>query len=299
MQLNRLLMRRPVSILRSMMEVMSCRSLKTISRRNTRGCRAPRCTVSNQIGRKVCCSYEPLAKQRGERRRDFATAHKRKPVHRGPSNRWDQYSEDSSATSSEAHNTSDQGNNAGTWGPWESVSKAKRQTQPYRLQQANQSDGQWSRWADDIRQSQPDQWSSSSAKWHSFAGYERSWKRTSEWDRSKWSTPNRSTLKGSEYGTDQEWHLRNMRYGDGMGLRLHSEPLQESKANSYRSLKMTGRQTHHCLWGGRELEINLASRWEGVRLPRASGKFPGFPGSSPNFPRSFSATSPEVLSLWN
>ena len=47
------------------------------------------------------------------------------------------------------------------------------------------------------------------------------------------------------------------------------------------------------------LETNLASRWEGVRLPRASGKAPDFPGSSPNFPRSFSATSPEVLSLWN
>ena len=49
----------------------------------------------------------------------------------------------------------------------------------------------------------------------------------------------------------------------------------------------------------RKLEIDLASRWEGVRLPRASGKPPDFPGSSPNFPGSFSATSPEVLSLWN
>ena len=47
------------------------------------------------------------------------------------------------------------------------------------------------------------------------------------------------------------------------------------------------------------LETNLASRWEGVRLPRASGKSPDFPGSSPNCPGSFSATSPEVLSLWN
>ena len=47
------------------------------------------------------------------------------------------------------------------------------------------------------------------------------------------------------------------------------------------------------------LETKLASRWEGVRLPRASGKSPDFPGSSPNFPGTFSATSPEVLSLWN
>ena len=46
-------------------------------------------------------------------------------------------------------------------------------------------------------------------------------------------------------------------------------------------------------------ERNLASRCEGVRLLRASGKFPDFPGSSPNFSGSFSATSPEVLSLWN
>ena len=47
------------------------------------------------------------------------------------------------------------------------------------------------------------------------------------------------------------------------------------------------------------LETDLASHWEGIRLPRASGKFPDFPGSSPNFPGSFSTTSPEVLSLWN
>ena len=35
------------------------------------------------------------------------------------------------------------------------------------------------------------------------------------------------------------------------------------------------------------LETNLASRWEGVRLPRASGKSPDFPRSSPHFPGSF------------
>ena len=35
------------------------------------------------------------------------------------------------------------------------------------------------------------------------------------------------------------------------------------------------------------LETNSASHWEGVRLPRASGKSPDFPGSSPNFPGSF------------
>ena len=47
------------------------------------------------------------------------------------------------------------------------------------------------------------------------------------------------------------------------------------------------------------LETNLGSRWEGVGLPRASGKSPDFPGSSPNFPGSSLATSPELLPLSN
>ena len=63
-----------------------------------------------------------------------------------------------------------------TWGPCESVSKSQRAAQPYRLQKANKSDGQWSRWASDVRQSQPDQWSDSSAKWMSSAGDDSSWK---------------------------------------------------------------------------------------------------------------------------
>ena len=40
------------------------------------------------------------------------------------------------------------------WGPWppsEPASRDKRPAQPYRLQKANKSDGQWSRWASDIR----------------------------------------------------------------------------------------------------------------------------------------------------
>ena len=48
-----------------------------------------------------------------------------------------------------------------------------------------------------------------------------------------------------------------------------------------------------------KVKTNLASRWEGVGFPRASGKSPDLTGSFPNFPGSFSATSPEVLSLWN
>ena len=114
--------------------------------------------------------------------RDIAGVQKRKPyTQRRQGNRWDQYGESSSAAYSEAHVASEQLKDESTWGPCESASKDRRQAQPYRLQQANKSDGQWSRWASDIRQSQPDQWSSSSSRWHSSAGDERSWKRRSSW----------------------------------------------------------------------------------------------------------------------
>ena len=121
---------------------------------------------------------------------------KRKPyVHKGQGNRWDQYGESSSAASSEARITSEQVNTESRWGPWlqsESASRDKRPTQPYRLQKANKGDGQWSRWASDIRHSQLDQWSSSSSRWHSSRGGELYWSQVSpEWEGSKWSTPTR------------------------------------------------------------------------------------------------------------
>ena len=47
------------------------------------------------------------------------------------------------------------------------------------------------------------------------------------------------------------------------------------------------------------LETNSASRWKGVRLPRASGSPRTSPEVPPNFPGSFSATSPEVVPLCN
>ena len=66
-------------------------------------------------------------------------------VYRGQGNRWDQYGESSSAAFSEAHITSEQVNAESKWGPWpqsESASRDKWPTQPYRLQKANESDGQ-------------------------------------------------------------------------------------------------------------------------------------------------------------
>ena len=57
------------------------------------------------------------------------------------------------------------------------------------------------------------------------------------------------TLKGPDYDTDQEWHLRNKRYGDGWAYRFHSEPLEASKADLRQILKMTGRQTHQLPMG--------------------------------------------------
>ena len=91
----------------------------------------------------------PWPRDQEKETRDMTSVQKRKPhVPRG--NRWDQYGEASSATSSEAHITSDPMNSESTWGPWEQAGKDKRLAQPYRLQQANKSDGQWSRWVCDI-----------------------------------------------------------------------------------------------------------------------------------------------------
>ena len=84
--------------------------------------------------------------------RDIAGVQKRKTyTHRRQGNRSDEYGESSSAASSEAHIMSDQVKGESTWGPCESADKDRRLAQPYRLQQANKSDGQWSRWASDIR----------------------------------------------------------------------------------------------------------------------------------------------------
>ena len=150
---------------------------------------------------------KPLGQEmkRRQQLRDIAGATRRKPyTHRRQRNRWDQYGESSSAASSEAHITSDYVHSESTWGPYESAHRDQRTAQPYRLQEANRGEGQWSRWASDIRQSQPDYWSSSS-KWQSSAGDDSSWKKVSDWEGSQWSAPTRRTLKGSEYETDQEW----------------------------------------------------------------------------------------------
>ena len=147
--------------------------------------------------------------------RDIAGAAKRKPYpHRRQGNRWDQYGESSSAASSEAHIASDHVHSESTWGPYESAHRDKRAAQPYRLQKANRGEGQWSRWASDIRQSQLDHWSESSM-WQSPASDDSSWKRVSEWEGSQWSAPTGRTLKGSDYESDRDWHLKNMRYGEG------------------------------------------------------------------------------------
>ena len=105
----------------------------------------------------------------------------------------------------------------GRWPPSGSGTKAQP-AQPYRLQKANKSDGQWSKWASDIRQSQPDQWNSRSSRWHSFTGDERTWKHKSyesDWDGSKWSAPTSKHFGSPDYDTDKEWQLRSIRYGDG------------------------------------------------------------------------------------
>ena len=148
-------------------------------------------------------------------------------------NQWDHYGESSSASPSETHGMSDNsGITESTWGPWEAATKSQRAAQPYRLQKANKSDGLWSRWASDARQSLPDQWSDSSAKWASSAGDDSSWRQASEWERSSWTAPTKWTLKGSDYDMDREWHSRYRKYGEGWA--------HDSSQSRYKRAKPTG-----------------------------------------------------------
>ena len=105
--------------------------------------------------------------------------------------------------------------------------------------------------ASDVRQSQPDQWSDSSAKWMSSAGDDSSWKRASEWEGSQWSIPTKWTLKGSDYDTDREWHSRNMKYGEGWAYEIPPEVITRGRSQQELILKMIGRQIQHCLLGPR------------------------------------------------
>ena len=70
-------------------------------------------------------------------------------------------------------------------------------------------EGGWSKWASDVRQSQPENWDYRSSKWHSSAGDDRAWKHqgydSSEWDGSKWSAPTTRNLSGSGYDTNKNW----------------------------------------------------------------------------------------------
>ena len=128
---------------------------------------------------KYAAVQTPRPRDEMKETQDIARVTRRKPyTHRRQGNRWDQCGESSSAASSEAHNTSDYVQCESTWGPYESVHRDRWTAQPYRLQKANRGEGQWSRWASDIRQSQPDYWSSSS-KWQSSAGDDSSWRKVS------------------------------------------------------------------------------------------------------------------------
>ena len=207
----------------------------------------------------------PWPRREEEESRAVAGMQKRRPCStRSQGNRWDQYGESSSASPSEAHGMSDSSVvTESTWGPWESATKVQRAPQPYRLQKANRGDGQWSRWASDARQSQPDQWSDSSAKWISSAGDDSSWKQASEWEGSQWSVPTKWTLKGSDYDMDKEWHSRNMKYGEGWAhdsSRSHykrakptgTDPEDDRKADSTLPIGSTSKtydpQNDHTMW---------------------------------------------------
>ena len=214
---------------------------------------------------KYATTSNPWPREEEKELSEVARMQKRKPCPtRRQGNRWDQYGESSSASPSEADGMSDSSMiTESTWGPCESASKSQRAAHPYRLQKANKGDGLWSRWASDARQSQPDQWSDSSAKWVSSAGDDHSWKQASEWEGSQWSAPTKWTLKGSDYDMDREWHSRNMKYGEGWAhdsSRSHSkramptgtDPEDDRKADSTLPIGSTSKtydpQNDYTMW---------------------------------------------------
>ena len=176
----------------------------------------------------------PWQRREEQEAKEVMEMQKRNPgIARRQGNRWDQYGESSSASPSETHGMSDNSlTTESPWGPWEAATKSQRAAQPYRLQKANRGEGLWSRWACDARQSQPDQWSDSSAKWASSAGGDSSWQQTSEWEGSQWTAPTKWTLKGSDYDMDREWHSRYRKYGEGWAY--------DSSRSRYKRAKPTG-----------------------------------------------------------
>ena len=123
---------------------------------------------------------------------------------------------------------------------------------PCRLQKAKQSDCQGSRWASDIRQSQPDQWSSSSSRCIRLPAAKRSWNQVSpEWER-------------SEYDTDQEWQLRSMRDGNGWAY--------DSTHSHYKRAKPTQTDPEDDRTADPSLPSGSTSKTYGPRKDAASGR---------------------------
>ena len=130
----------------------------------------------------------PWPKEKESETRDTAFAVQKRKMQwkrQGQGNSWDQYGDSSSAASplasaekggKETHSMSEKANKWGPWLPSETSSKHVQSAQPYRLQQANRGEGKWSKWACEVRQSQPGSWDYSSNKWRSSAGDDCAWK---------------------------------------------------------------------------------------------------------------------------
>ena len=131
---------------------------------------------------------DPWPRELETETRENAFAVQKRKIHwkrQGQGNRWDQDGDSSSAASpsasaeeggKETHIMSEKANQWGPWSSHESGNKHAQPAQPYRLQQANRGEGRWSKWASDVRQSQPENWDYRSSKWHSSAGDDRAWK---------------------------------------------------------------------------------------------------------------------------
>ena len=101
----------------------------------------------------------------------------------------------------------------------------------------------------------------------------------SSWEESNWFPPTGSTLKGSEYDADQEWHLRNMQDGDGWAY--------DSTQSHYKRAKPTYTDPEDDKMTDSALPIGLTSK---TYDPRKDGSFWQRKDGSQDWSHSSSAT---------
>ena len=110
----------------------------------------------------------------------------------------------------------------------------------------------------------------------------------SDWEGSQWSAPTRRTLKGSDYEMDQEWQVRNMRYGEGWAC--------DSTQSHYKRAKPTYTDPEDDRMTDSSLPIGSTSK---TYDPKKDGNFWQSGDSGQNWSHSSSSSGQWRPRLWH